>query len=103
VDKAGVPQIRLHDVRRSYATAALKAGIHPKIVSERLGHASVAFTLQTYSHVLEGMDQAAASEIAAHILGPMKSEHEASSPLGEVPPSNENDRDDGPSGVPIPA
>jgi integrase len=101
--EAGLPFIRLHDVRHSYATAALRAGIHPKIVSERLGHASVAFTLQTYSHVLEGMDQAAASEIAAHILGPVKSEQEASSPLGEVPPSTEDDGDDGPSGVPIPA
>jgi integrase len=67
---AGLPVIRLHDVRHSYATAALRAGVHPKIVSERLGHASVAFTLQTYSHVLEGMDQTAAEHIAAHILGP---------------------------------
>jgi hypothetical protein len=49
----------------TYATAALKAGIHPKIVSERLGHASVAFTLQTHSHVIKGMDEAAASEIAS--------------------------------------
>ncbi|MFI7588345.1 tyrosine-type recombinase/integrase [Spongisporangium articulatum] len=66
---AGLPFIRLHDVRHSYATVALKAGVHPKIVSERLGHASVAFTLQTYSHVVEGMDQEAAAEIASVILG----------------------------------
>ena len=44
---AGLPRIRLHDVRHSYATAALKAGISAKVISERLGHASVAFTLQT--------------------------------------------------------
>jgi integrase len=40
-----LPVIRLHDLRHSYATAALSVGVHPKIVSERLGHASVAFTL----------------------------------------------------------
>jgi hypothetical protein len=67
--EAGLPLIRLHDVRHSYATAALSAGVHPKVVSERLGHASVAFTLQTYSHVIQGMDDQAASRIAQHILG----------------------------------
>ncbi|MBK6873568.1 MAG: tyrosine-type recombinase/integrase [Kineosporiaceae bacterium] len=61
--------MRLHDVRHSYASAALKAGVHPKIVSERLGHASVAFTLQVYSHLIEGMDEAAATQVAKHILG----------------------------------
>jgi integrase len=57
---AGLPRIRLHDLRHSYATAALKAGISAKVISERLGHASVAFTLQTYSHVIPGMDKDAA-------------------------------------------
>ena len=64
---AGLPPIRLHDVRHSYATAALKAGVPAKIVSERLGHATVAFTLQVYSHVLPGMDQQAANTVAALI------------------------------------
>jgi integrase len=54
-DAAGLPRIRLHDVRHSYATAALRAGVSPKIVSERLGHATVAFTLQTYVHVIPVM------------------------------------------------
>ncbi|EFC86146.1 site-specific integrase [Parafrankia sp. EUN1f] len=66
---AGLPVIRLHDVRHSYATAALKSGVHPKIVSERLGHASVAFTLAYYSHVIPGMDAEAAGAIAGLILG----------------------------------
>ncbi|WP_084010689.1 tyrosine-type recombinase/integrase [Pseudofrankia sp. DC12] len=66
---AGLPVIRLHDVRHSYATAALKAGVHPKVVSERLGHASVAFTLAFYSHVIPGMDKDAAGLIANAILG----------------------------------
>jgi len=42
------------------ATLMLKAGVHPKIVSERLGHATVAFTLDTYSHVVPGLQEAAA-------------------------------------------
>jgi integrase len=70
VAAAGLPRIRLHDVRHSYATAALKTGVSPKIISERLGHTNVAFTLQTYTHVIPGMDQAAANEIANLILGP---------------------------------
>ena len=53
-------KLRLHDLRHSHATLMLKAGVHPKIVSERLGHATVAFTLDTYSHVVPGMQEAAA-------------------------------------------
>jgi integrase len=52
VELAGVRRIRLHDLRHTHATHALQAGIHPKIVSERLGHSSVTVTLDTYSHVL---------------------------------------------------
>lgn len=66
---AGLPVIRLHDVRHSYASAALKSGVHPKVVSERLGHADVGFTLRTYSHVIPGMDAAAATLVADLILG----------------------------------
>ena len=50
----------LHDLRHSHATQLLGQGIHPKIVSERLGHATVAFTLDTYTHSVEGMDRDAA-------------------------------------------
>ena len=64
---AGLPRIRLHDVRHS-ATAALKAGISAKVISERLGRTSVAFTLQTYSHVIPGMDKDAAATVADLIL-----------------------------------
>ena len=53
--KVGLPPIRLHDVRHSYATTALAAGIPAKIVSERLGHANVQITLDTYSHVIPGL------------------------------------------------
>jgi len=60
VRKVGLPHLRLHDLRHSHATLMLKAGIHPKVVSERLGHASINITLDTYSHVLPGLQEAAA-------------------------------------------
>ncbi|MFC1928714.1 tyrosine-type recombinase/integrase [Chloroflexota bacterium] len=44
-------KLRLHDLRHTHATLMLKSGVHPKIVSERLGHSTVAFTLDTYSHM----------------------------------------------------
>jgi integrase len=67
--EAGLPKIRLHDVRHSYATAALVAGVPAKVVSERLGHANIAITMDTYSHVLPGMDEGAAATVASLILG----------------------------------
>ena len=67
---SGLPRIRLHDVRHSYATAALAAGIPAKVVSERLGHAQVSITLDTYSHVLPSLDESAADRVASLILGP---------------------------------
>ena len=53
-------RIDLHDARHTHASLMLKQGIHPKIVSERLGHASVAFTLDIYSHTVAGLQEAAA-------------------------------------------
>ena len=58
-------EIRYHDIRHSHATALLKAGVHPKVVSERLGHASISITLDTYSHVMPGMQEEAAEKIDA--------------------------------------
>jgi integrase len=55
-----LPYLRFHDLRHSHATLMLLAGIHPKIVSERLGHSSIGLTLDTYSHVLPSMQQQAA-------------------------------------------
>lgn len=69
---AGLPRIRLHDVRHSYASAALKAGVPAKVISERLGHSTAAFTLQTYTHVIPGMDEAAAEAVARLILRPQR-------------------------------
>ena len=59
---AGLPAIRLHDLRHTHATLLLRWGYNAKVVSERLGHHSVAFTLDTYAHVVPGMQQEAAEE-----------------------------------------
>ncbi len=69
VKTAGVPKIRLHDLRHTHATLLLKAGVNPKVVSERLGHSSVAFTLDTYSHVMPGMQPEAAELFMNLVLG----------------------------------
>ncbi len=58
--KCGLQGIRLHDARHTHATIMLKQGVHPKIVQERLGHSTISTTLDTYSHVSPGMQQAAA-------------------------------------------
>jgi integrase len=69
VRDAELPRIRLHDLRHSYATLALKAGVHPKVVSERLGHSTIAITLDLYSHVAQGLDADAAELVASRIYG----------------------------------
>lgn len=64
VAASGLPRIRLHDLRHTYATLALQAGVHPKIVSERLGHSTIALTLDVYSHALPTLQKEAADKIA---------------------------------------
>ena len=61
VARAAVPRIRLHDLRHTHATLMLKAGVPIKVVSERLGHSTPAFTMTTYQHVLPGMQRDAAA------------------------------------------
>jgi integrase len=56
----GSPRVRFHDLRHAHATLLLVKGVHPKIVPERLGHASIGITLDTYSHVLPSMQDEAA-------------------------------------------
>jgi integrase len=58
--RAGVPAIRLHDLRHTHATLLIAAGVPVKIVSERLGHATPSFAIDTYQHVLPGMQADAA-------------------------------------------
>ncbi len=61
--QAGLSHIRVHDLRHTHATLALEAGVHPKVVQERLGHANIGITLNLYSRV-EGMDREAADRVA---------------------------------------
>jgi integrase len=68
VRNAGLPRIRLHDLRHTHATLALAAGVHPKVVQERLGHATIAITLDIYSHAVPALQEDAAEKIAA-LLG----------------------------------
>jgi integrase len=60
-----LPQIRFHDLRHSHATHLLAANVHPKIAQERLGHSNVSITLNTYSHVVPGMQQDAVAKVDA--------------------------------------
>lgn len=66
--RTGLKGIRLHDARHTHASLMLKQGIHPKIVQERLGHASIQITLDTYSHVTPGLQQAAANRFDDIVL-----------------------------------
>ena len=61
--KAGLSS-RLHDLRHTHATMLLRQGVHPKVVQERLGHAAIGITLDTYSHVMPGMQGEAAEKIS---------------------------------------
>src|SRR5690606_29576123 len=58
-----LPVIRFHDLRHTHATLLLKQGTHPKVVQERLGHASITLTLDTYSHVLPGLQEEASAAL----------------------------------------
>lgn len=59
VKKAGVRGVRFHDLRHTFASLGLLRGMSPKVISEILGHSSVAFTMQTYAHVISGMQKGA--------------------------------------------
>ena len=60
IKSMGIPGMSFHDLRHTHAAIMLSQGVHPKVVSERLGHSSIAITLDTYSHVLPGIQAAAA-------------------------------------------
>jgi integrase len=66
--RLGLPPIRFHDLRHGWATMALEAGEHPKVVAEQLGHASVRVTLDTYSHVAPGLQREAVTRVAGRFL-----------------------------------
>jgi len=63
IKKAGLPDIRFHDLRHSHASLLLAAGVNPKIVQERLGHSQISLTLDTYSHVIPSLQDEAAEKV----------------------------------------
>ena len=65
-----MPTIRFHDLRHTHGSLLIKDGIPVKVVSERLGHANIALTMQTYQHILPGMQADAATERLAKPLPP---------------------------------
>jgi len=77
--RIGLKGIRLHDARHTHASLMLKQGVHPKIVQERLGHASITITLDTYSHVAPGLQQAAANRFDDIVIQGKKSHVESTS------------------------
>ena len=64
VRSMGLSGVRLHDLRHTHASLMLSANVHPKVVSERLGHASVTITMDIYSHVLPGIQRDAAAKFS---------------------------------------
>ena len=64
-----LPDIRFHDLRHTHATLMLNKCVHVKIVSERLGHSNIGITLDTYSHVLPGMQTEAAQKFEEMLVG----------------------------------
>ena len=67
---AKLAKLSLHQLRHTHAAIALRAGVHPKVVSERLGHASVSFTLDAYTDALPDMQETAAGMVAALVFEP---------------------------------
>jgi len=67
--RAGLPGVRLHDLRHTHATLMLRQGVHPKVVQERLGHSTIGVTLDTYSHVTPGLQRAAAMTFDRELEG----------------------------------
>ncbi len=69
VKASGLPRIRFHDLRHTFATLALQAGVPLKVVSDILGHKNISITADLYSHVIPAMQEDAASRVAALVFG----------------------------------
>jgi integrase len=69
VRRLGLPEIGFHGLRHTHATLGLEAGVHPKVMAERLGHRTVGITLDVYSHVTHGLDQRAAEAVERRLAG----------------------------------
>jgi integrase len=89
VKRLGLPKIRLHDLRHTHATLGLKAGVPIKVMSDRLGHATTAFTMDIYTHAIPAIEHEAAEQIADLVFGIGSVEDD------DKPEANEPDADDG--------
>ncbi len=67
LERAGLPRVRFHDLRRTLATVLLSGGTHPKVVQEMLGHANISQTMDTYSHVLPDIQDGAISAMESSL------------------------------------
>ena len=67
--RAELPEIRFHDLRHTHASLLLEQGIHPKVVSERLGHSQISITLDTYTHVIPSLQEQATDQFDKLIFG----------------------------------
>ena len=83
--RVGLPGTRFHDLRHTFASLMLLADIYPKIVSEMLGHSSVAFTLDTYSHVIGGLQQAAMKRLDEMLQPELKRDQDVGKMLATDP------------------
>ena len=63
--RAGLPKLRFHDLRHTFASLLLAQGLHPRIVMETLGHSQIRLTMNTYSHVMPAMQREAADRMDA--------------------------------------
>ncbi len=67
--RAGLGHLRVHDLRHTHATLLLVTGVNPQVVQERLGHAQITLTLETYSHVLPELQREAAERVGRVLFG----------------------------------
>lgn len=88
VARLDVPRIRLHDLRHTHATLLLQGGVNPKVVTERLGHTNVAFTMSVYQHVIPGMQAAAANMFGATVLAEPQPHPDPTTATGDPPPTS---------------
>lgn len=72
IRRLDLPRIRFHDLRHTHATLLLAQGVHPKVVSERLGHSTIGLTMDTYSHVLPVLQEEAASKLDSTLRDALK-------------------------------
>lgn len=90
--KAGLPDVRFHDLRHSAATLLLSLGIHPKIVQELLGHSNINITLTIYSHVLPNMQENAMGKLNDMLMEKDKEEENESEDV-DMPDDNEEEEE----------